>query len=65
MTYLVSEYASDDSLYPKDTKIRALVDQRIQFDLGTLYARMGDYFVSSFKLSHPLTLKTIEVIKNI
>lgn len=51
MTYLVSEYSSDDSLYPKDTRIRALVDQRLQFDLGTLYARFGDYFVS-FKSIH-------------
>lgn len=46
MTYLVSEYSTDDSLYPKDVRTRALVDQRIQFDLGTLYARMTDYFVS-------------------
>lgn len=45
MTYLVSAYASDDSLYPKDVRIRAMVDQRLQFDLGTLYARMIDYFV--------------------
>lgn len=46
MTYLVSQYATDDALYPKDVRIRAVVDQRIQFDLGTLYSRMGDYFVS-------------------
>lgn len=46
MTYLVSEYATDDALYPKDVRVRALVDQRIQFDLGTLYARMTDYYVS-------------------
>lgn len=45
MTYLVSEYAADDALYPKDVRTRAMVDQRIQFDLGTLYARLADYFV--------------------
>lgn len=45
MTYLVSAYANEDTLYPKDIRVRALVDQRIQFDLGTLYARMGNYFV--------------------
>lgn len=51
MTYLVSQYATDDSLYPKDVKTRALVDQRMQFDLGTLYRRMADYFVSLFSNS--------------
>lgn len=45
MTYLTSAYSSDDSLYPRDVRSRALVDQRLQFDLGTLYARLADYYV--------------------
>lgn len=45
LTYLTSAYAKDDTLYPKDIKIRALVDQRLQFDLSTLYQRMVDYYV--------------------
>jgi Glutathione S-transferase, N-terminal domain len=47
MTYLVSAYGKDDKLYPKDPRTRALVDQRLHFDLGTLYQRMSEYFVSS------------------
>nr|AHC08050.1 epsilon glutathione S-transferase [Locusta migratoria] len=39
-TYLVSQYAKDDSLYPKDTKKKAVVDQRLYFEIGTLYPRM-------------------------
>lgn len=31
MTYLVSKYGKDDSLYPKDLKKRAIVDQRLHF----------------------------------
>ncbi|KAJ6638891.1 Glutathione S-transferase D7 [Pseudolycoriella hygida] len=55
MTYLVSEYSSDDdSLYPKDARTRALVDQRLQFDLGTLYARMNDYFFPTIFIGAPL-----------
>lgn len=55
MTYLVSQYSiDDDSLYPKDVRTRALVDQRLQFDLGTLYARMTDYFVSEKQIKFSL-----------
>lgn len=48
LAYLVSSYAKDDTLYPQDVRMRALVDQRVQFDLGTLYARLGAYMVSKF-----------------
>ncbi|KAK5650012.1 hypothetical protein RI129_001041 [Pyrocoelia pectoralis] len=44
MTYLVSKYGKDESLYPKDPQIRASIDQRLFFDVGTLYARFGNYF---------------------
>ncbi|GAB0088259.1 Glutathione S-transferase D7 [Sergentomyia squamirostris] len=44
LMYLVSAYAEDDTLYPRDLQKRAIVDQRIHFDLGTLYQRAGDYF---------------------
>lgn len=42
--YLVQKYGKDDSLYPKDPKKRAIVDQRLYFDMGTLYQRFGDYY---------------------
>ncbi|CAG0904990.1 unnamed protein product [Darwinula stevensoni] len=34
--YLANKYGKDDSFYPKDPKARAVVDQRLDFDLGTL-----------------------------
>lgn len=46
LTYLVSMYGKDDALYPKDIRTRAMVDQRLHFDLGTLYQRTFEYFVS-------------------
>lgn len=44
-TYLISTYALNDDLYPKDPRRRAPVDHMLQFDLGTLYARLNDYYV--------------------
>ncbi|XP_057660257.1 glutathione S-transferase 1-like [Diorhabda carinulata] len=35
--YLATVYAKDANLYPKDPKRKALVDQRLYFDCGTLY----------------------------
>lgn len=43
--YLISQYAPCDSLYPKCPRNRATVDHMLQFDLGTLYARLNDYYV--------------------
>lgn len=39
-TYLVDKYASDDSLYPKDLKLRALVDQRLYFDAASIFPKI-------------------------
>ena len=47
MTYLAEQYGKDDSLYPKDPKKRAMVNQRLYFDMGTLYQRFGDLYVSN------------------
>nr|ANS53388.1 glutathione-S-transferase delta class 1 [Sitophilus oryzae] len=46
-TYLVNACGKDDSLYPKEPRARALVDQRLYFDIGTLYARFADYYYPS------------------
>ncbi|XP_020817315.1 glutathione S-transferase D5-like [Drosophila serrata] len=42
--YLVEKYAKDDSLFPKDPKKQALVNQRLYFDMGTLYESFIKYY---------------------
>lgn len=44
MVYLVEKYAKDDSLYPKDLQKQALINQRLYFDMGTLYKSFADYY---------------------
>lgn len=47
--YLIEKYGKDDSLYPKDPLKRAIVNQRLYFDLGTLYQRLMErYYPSMF-----------------
>ncbi|RZC32295.1 GST N 3 domain containing protein [Asbolus verrucosus] len=44
--YLVEKYGADDSLYPKDLAKRVVVDQRLHFDSGVLYARLKAILIS-------------------
>ncbi len=45
--YLVNAHGKDDKLYPKCAKARAIVDQRLYFDMGIFYKAFGDIVVSS------------------
>lgn len=42
--YLVEKYGKTDSLYPKCPKKRAVVNQRLYFDLGTLYGSLAAHY---------------------
>jgi glutathione S-transferase len=47
LQYLANKYGKDDNkLYPKDPQARAQVDMKLFFDMGTLYFKFGDAYVS-------------------
>jgi len=41
LTYLCEEF-SGEKYYPKDSKMKGIIQQRLSFDLGVLYRRLGD-----------------------
>ncbi|KAF5279722.1 hypothetical protein FQA39_LY05412 [Lamprigera yunnana] len=64
--YLIFKHAKDDSLYPKDPRQRALVDQKNAFDLGIIFPMLRT--VDTAYMNHEikeLTEKMIKDIKNV
>lgn len=62
MTYLVEKYGKDDSLYPKDPQKRAVVNQRLYFDLGVLNQSFADYYYPQLRseTADPEQVKKVE-----
>lgn len=63
MVYLVEKYGKTDSLYPACPKKRAVVNQRLYFDQGTLYQRLADYYypqIFAKAPANPDNLKKLE-----
>ena len=50
MCYMADKYGKNDSLYPKDLRSRALVNQRLHFESGVLFARLRFISVSYTRL---------------
>ncbi|XP_017769369.1 PREDICTED: glutathione S-transferase 1-like, partial [Nicrophorus vespilloides] len=47
LQYLADKYGKDDKLYPKDPKARAVVNQRLCFNMSTYYRSISEHVVSS------------------
>lgn len=48
ISYLAEKYGKDDSLLPTDVQVRSVVNQRLYFNMGTLYKAFGQCFRSLF-----------------
>ncbi|KXJ72089.1 hypothetical protein RP20_CCG018983 [Aedes albopictus] len=53
LIYLCEKYGKNDKFYPRDPKKRAVVNQRLYFDMGTLYARFADYYYPAIFQNQP------------
>lgn len=53
LIYLVEKYGGETTLYPSDPKQRAVVNQRLFFDMGTLYQRFAEYFYPQIMAKAP------------
>nr|UYI58577.1 glutathione S-transferase 6 [Grapholita molesta] len=63
-TYLINVYADNDSLYPSESKKRAVIDQRLHFDSGNLFPplreALGPIFFGNEKEFNPVMLQKIK-----
>nr|XP_012215005.1 PREDICTED: glutathione S-transferase 1-1-like [Linepithema humile]XP_012215006.1 PREDICTED: glutathione S-transferase 1-1-like [Linepithema humile] len=45
MAYLVDQYGENDALYPRNPEARGIIDQRLYFDIDTLFASIFHYYL--------------------
>jgi glutathione S-transferase len=62
-TYLANKYAPDNSVYPKDPKVRANVDRLLYFDIGTLYKAEGEFLYPQLFAGQPADPVKLEAFK--
>lgn len=60
--YLVDQYAKNDDLFPKEAKKRAVVSQRLYFDMG-LYQRFAEYFYPQWRENAPADPEKLQALK--
>ncbi|KAH8416621.1 hypothetical protein KR009_004762, partial [Drosophila setifemur] len=65
VVYLVEQYGKKDSpLYPEDPQKRALINQRLYFDMGTLYDSFAKYFFPLLRTGKPGSQESLDKVNN-
>ncbi|KAF7278916.1 hypothetical protein GWI33_007862 [Rhynchophorus ferrugineus] len=65
MKYLVDVYGKDDSLYPKDPKKEAIVNQRCFFSACYLFPKFIDYHIPTLFLGAPPSEEAMDKLKEV
>ncbi|XP_014086723.1 glutathione S-transferase D1 isoform X2 [Bactrocera oleae] len=60
--YLAEKYGRNDSLYPKNPKKRAVINQRLFFDLSTIYQAFIDTYVKQYLFKQPVDAEKYKAI---
>ncbi|XP_032312300.1 uncharacterized protein LOC6500725 [Drosophila ananassae] len=61
VTYLVEQYGEpDSSLYPNNPQKRAVINQRLYFDMGTLYDSFAKYYFPLLRTGKPGSQEALE-----
>jgi len=55
LQYLADTYGKNTNLYPTDAKIRAIVNQRLCFNLSTYYRNISEYVMAPIFFDYPRT----------
>lgn len=63
IVYLIEKYGKNDALFPKDPKTRAVVNQRLYFDMGTLYQKFADYYYPQVFAKQPADPEKFKAIE--
>lgn len=63
IVYLAEKYSKNESIYPKCPKKRALINQRLFFDAGTLYQAFYDTYIIRFLSNKPIDEEKIKKIE--
>uniref|UniRef100_A0A182J8W7 glutathione transferase n=1 Tax=Anopheles atroparvus TaxID=41427 RepID=A0A182J8W7_ANOAO len=61
--YLVEKYGKDDALYPKDAKVRSVVNQRLFFDNGVMFPSAIAYANCLLKQKQQPTQELLDKLK--
>ncbi|GLV40987.1 GST-containing FLYWCH zinc-finger protein [Carabus blaptoides fortunei] len=64
LQYLADKYGKDDKLYPKDLRIRAIVNHRLCFNLSTYYRYISEHVMAPIFFAYertPLSMKKTHI----
>lgn len=62
--YLIEKYGKNDSLYPKNPKQRAVVNQRLYFDMGTLFKSFSEFYYPQVLQKMPANPDKLKLFMN-
>ncbi|XP_023309103.2 glutathione S-transferase 1-1-like [Lucilia cuprina] len=64
MVYLCEKYDKSQKLYPECPKIRAVINQRLYFDMGTLYKSFADYYYPQIMKKAPADPEMLKKVES-